>query len=347
MKNFMDAVASKLSKSRISRFIYRKRVEEAAPDFRRKNIELRQGEEFKLLSSGRIDYDSLMDGFIKNKYSAIDPLWNCQASEGLSVINLREHMTLLWSASNEFAQVFEGWTIVSENLRLAASINDIFADTDLQGDSGWCAPAAEYESANSELSEKYLAGFIVFSLTWTAYEGAVDIISEYHKEIKQQRGARGREIILKLGENNSFPHIRNFVYMATGTRSAEDKFFKTPEMRRILRAGSLAGVAAEHLREFRNAVIHGDIRKPEPLDWGEGSKYIPDDDPGISQFYHNVRLLLIMIQILMIEEHRMNEIHTKWILDEDWSISTEDAIRSMHVKRPNTEQKELDLHVII
>ena len=258
------------------------------------------GEELKLPMLGRLDFDALRCGRVKVRYRALDPIWLDVPEHAGCMISLRNHVTRLCLASGELShEALSGeWHAVQENLHLAASIKDISADTDIDSSSFMCSSVAEFDDANTEVAEKYLAGVIVFNLVWAAYESAVEMASKSFG-LKQPRGARGRELLLQLVGDKHFPHLRSAVFDAVGLRNDRCADLSTGEMRRAIASQSMAGIGAEHLRQFRNAVTHGSITKPMPGDWGDKSEYSADQDLGIRQFHANTRLALLLIQILM------------------------------------------------
>ncbi|MGO3933693.1 hypothetical protein NP284_35925 [Rhodopseudomonas pseudopalustris] len=216
------------------------------------------------------------------------------------MIPLRDHLMRLCGVAEELTMRggSEDWRAVSESLHLAAALKDLSADTDVNGDSLMCGTAADFDAAHSEVAAKYLAGVVVFNLVWGAYEWAVEIASR-PLALKQPRGARGRDLICHVFGDKHFPHLRGAVLDALDLSSKRVLDLGSREMRRMLVAGSLAGIGAEYLRGFRNALAHGTLEKPMPEDWGEGSDYKADDDPALRQFQVNTRLTLLLMQILM------------------------------------------------
>ena len=272
-----------------------------APDLpSRTSTVLLPGEALKLAAFGRLDSTALREGRVEVRYMALDPVWREEPKQEGGMIPLRTHMSRLCLAANELLQRGSAaeWYGVSQHLHLAASLNDLSADTDLDGAGAYCRPAAEFDEANTEVAEKYLAGFIVFNLAWAAYEGAVEIVSEPFG-MKQPKGARGRDLLVQLFGDKRFPHLRTAVLEAFELRNSSCGAFNTAEMRRMIATGSMAGIGAEHLRGFRNAVAHGDIAKPMPGDWGDNSRYCADNDPHIRKFHANTRIALLLTQMLM------------------------------------------------
>lgn len=255
---------------------------------------------FGLAGASRLDWKALGEGQVRMRYSATDPVWAGVDTES-KMVGLREHIRRLCIAANEMAihPLGDGWDNVAHNLKLAYSLVDVFAETDVDGASMLCRPVAEYESANVELTEKHLAATVVFTFVWTAYECAVELMMG-PKCGKSGRGAKGRELVA-AAEGGRIPFLRPVLLQAAELDRGEVDFTH-PEMCRMLRRGSLAGIAGEYLRQFRNRIIHGDIPKPEPRNWGDHSEYVMDEDPHLRRFHANIRLVLLLIQVLAIDD---------------------------------------------
>ena len=275
----------------------------------RHTIELRREEANKLLALVPLDFEEFSRGRIRVLYRVLDPVWRENGDSGI-MVPLREHIVRLQSVASDLPRE---WQVVSEHLRLAASIKDISVDTDLEDNGVWCGTAAEFDAANDEVAAKFVAGSIVFNLVWTAYEAAVEGVSgAFVKGLPNGKGARGREIFRRLGDNNHFPSLRQAVFDAF-MRDRKSKEDISDEMRCALKEKNIAVIGAERLRSFRNALVHGDIRKPEPGDWGVESTYKADNDPDIGQFHNNIRITLILIQILMRSTLKANEELSGWL----------------------------------
>ena len=289
----------------------------------------------------RLDPTSLENGEAKLTYRAVDPVWQNSPLHS-SLIDLREHVVRLCLTVDELAlkSTKSAWTAVMANLHLAASLGDLFAETDLQNDSWMCSPAADYEKANSEVAEKHLAGILIFNLVWTAYECAIEAA---HGALgKAGKGARGRDWFLSRFGDKSFPMLRKCVLDAVAATHHRIDFARA-DMRRAIDAGAWAAIGAEHLRQFRNAVIHGDLPKPEPEAWGDGSEYRADEDPAIRQFAPNIRLTLVLIQIMALSEVGSGEKLSGWRSDTEPAIPLLEQLH--HGRRPVElmQQMELDL----
>jgi hypothetical protein len=273
------------------------------------------GELMKLPNLGRLNFDALSDGRIEVQYGALDAIW-IERDDASGIIDLREHAIRLCMVADELAAGSSGsWRAVSENLMLAASLRDLSADTDLQNTSMMCGSAAEYGDVNSQLAEKHLAGVIVSNLVWTAYECAVEAVAD-EGEKRRPKGALGRDLILRTFGDRPFPHLKPTVLRAL-TYAKSPPGLGSPEAKRALAAGAWGALGAEHLRQFRNRMVHGEVRKPEPRDWGDGSSYVINNDPAILQFEANVRLLLLLIQILALQAIAPEEWLFGWKSDAD------------------------------
>ena len=168
----------------------------------------------QLPGAGRLDIKALNRNEVRVLYSATDPTWSDVEDDG-KLIELREHVRRLCFAVGEMSAPPYGdtvWAGVAENLALAYSLTDLFAETDMDGASLMCRPVAEYESVNSELTEKYLASTIVFTFVWTAYECAVDAIMPG----TSGKGAKGRDLIVKVAEGR-MPYMRKSLMKALGS----------------------------------------------------------------------------------------------------------------------------------
>ncbi len=98
-----------------------------------------------------------------------------------------------------------------------------------------------------------------------------------------------------------------------------------------------------HLRQFRNAVTHGDLPKPEPEDWGERSEYRVDDDPAIRQFAPNIRLTLVLIQILALSEVGDGEELSGWRSEIEPAVALFEQLHHGVRLEELMEQMDLDL----
>jgi hypothetical protein len=267
--------------------------------------------------------------------TALDPIW-LSGGSGDGLVDLRLHVTRLCFVADELRVRCndERWGAVSENLHLAASLRNLQADTDLTGDNYLCGAAADYDEALSILSERHLAGIIVFNLCWSAYEGAVDLASNVTRG-RQPKGALGRDILRAHHGDAHFPWLRRCLlasmdFVGPGA-------FDTPETRAMIGNGMLAAVAGELLRSFRNDVAHGTLPRPEPEDWGRMSEYRVDQDPAILKFHHHIRLLLVLIQMMMLQT---DAILTELSQPTDGWASARDVLTLLHCSECQDEDED-------
>ncbi|MEA3017995.1 MAG: hypothetical protein QOI38_2717 [Sphingomonadales bacterium] len=299
------------------------------------------GDFFGLAGASRLDWRAFDDGKIRMRYSATDPVW-ADVEPDPFLVDLREHVRRLCVAAHEMAThpLGDRWDEVAHNLRLAYSLVDVFAETDVDGASMWCSPVADYESANGELTEKHLAATIVFTFVWTAYECAVEALAAPLSR-RAGRGAKGRDLVAAV----SMPHLPflRIVLLNAAEFDRDSTDFSHPDMRRMLQRGSIPGIAGEHLRQFRNRLIHGDLPKPEPEDWGDRSEYVVDEDPHLRRFHANIRLVLLLLQTLAIDAVDEDQELEAWL---EGPCCARLALQQLHCCESRTDARdepELDL----
>ena len=275
--------------------------------------------------------------------NATDAVWDDAAGDD-GLVDLREHVRRLCMAVIELDQhpLGSGFDAVAHNLKLAYSLTAVSADTDIDGTSAWCRPAADYEAADEVLTEKYLAATIVFTFVWTAYERLVDASTKGPggKGAKSGRGAKGRDLAARIVRGHP-PHLRRILLDALELdRGGID--FSEGGMSGMLRLGSMPGMAAEHLRQFRNRMAHGDLRKPEPRDWGKGRKSPDHEDADLRRFRANVRLLLLIIQLLVASGLRKGSAIQAWL---EQPCDARQVLRTLHCigDDRNIDEPELEL----
>jgi hypothetical protein len=191
----------------------------------------------------RLDWTSLENGKAKLTYKALDPVWQDIPSHS-SLISLHDHVVRLCLTIGELARGSSqsSWSAVMANLHQAASLEDLFAETDIQHTSWMCSPAAAYEAVNREVAEKHLAGILIFNLVWTAYECAIEAA---HGALGSTgKGARGREWFLSRFGDKPFPLLRECVLSAVGATHHPTDFGRA-DMRRAIAASAWAAIGAE------------------------------------------------------------------------------------------------------
>lgn len=228
---------------------------------------------------------------------ALSGVWSAKSDNGAALVSLRDHVIHLSAVAAEMAAVGEPWDGVAENLLYAASLRDVMADTDIHDTTPYCESAMDYESVHSALTEKFLAGVIIFNLVWNAYESAVEVVG---KAIggKRPKGALGSNLLLSA--KRRLPYLRDVTLRALELSDPCSNGVRG--FLRFVRRHSIEGIAGESLRQFRNSVIHGDFPKPRPSDqnqedlgWSsEGDKFLP-------LFRSNIRLSLMLTQQFMLD----------------------------------------------
>lgn len=188
-----------------------------------------------------------------------------------------------------------GWAGVTYQLKMAASIEDLTADTgyvDLSGSTLMCRPAAEYEDRHSLLASRYAAALIVFNFIWAAYEAAVKVGAGSFRP-KDTTAFRGRELMALHGVlGKELKCLRRLARHAGWSVLHIGDLERDRGKLDSFQSGS-AAYAAELARIFRNHIAHGSDNPPQP-DQGHG--YC-----RILRFYEVSRLLLLLIQIVAVQ----------------------------------------------
>ncbi|MER8639728.1 hypothetical protein [Mesorhizobium sp. M1365] len=153
-------------------------------------------------------------GELEKRYLATDPadgaiVCTC-GSPGCHramLLPFREHVAELYRVilrlNEEDLHVSEPspWSSVLYGLRMAASIEDVEADTGFVEDPmvfARCEPTIDYERGQSEMASKYVAAAAIFNFLWLAYEAVVDttVPDELRRLGKEGRlGERGRRLL--------------------------------------------------------------------------------------------------------------------------------------------------------
>lgn len=287
----------------------------------------------------RLDQRAWESGRVRVAFRATDPVWGVGVDDG-GMVPLREHVRRLCVSSHELATfpLAGRWGDVAHNLELAHSVTDIFSETDIDSSAMWCGPAADYEAADSEVAAKHLAAVIVFTLVWTAYECAVETMVSGGGG----KGARGRDLVAAVAPPN-VPRLRETL-LAALELDPGGTHWSSRDSQRLIASASIAGLAGEHLRQFRNRSIHGDLPKPDPTDWGPRSEYSADADPRLRRFHANTRLALLLLQILAASDAGADAELEEGLED---ACDADLALLLLHCERsgdvPNADEDELDL----
>lgn len=226
------------------------------------------------------------------------------------------------------------WTGVLYGLKVAASIDDIDADTGYVEDPmtyALCEPTIDYDRAESEMTSKYVAAATIFNFLWQAYEAVVGVTApnELTRLLKEQRlGERGRRLFEAHPEvADQFPGVKDLTTLALlqckkGGRM-DDRCSRIGE-----RFGGAAFItAAELCREFRNFIYHGGDEVPGHEDWGS----VVLSRCRIFRFYSISRLILLLIQGLCWLNYVNQDGYTLLGAEDEELLPTE-IIKALHFK---------------
>jgi hypothetical protein len=256
----------------------------------------------------------MADGTFANRYTAIDPakyaiVCTCGKPDCVRVrfLPFRDHIAklhyLISRLMDEDAldSYSFGWLGVVNGLRLAASIEDIEADTGYVDDPlvfALCETTIDYENASSEMASKYVAGATIFSFCWQAYEAAVRVTAttELRGLLKEERfGERGRRLFeSRLTMSPCFSGLTELLRLAI--YQCEEGGLFTDRLNKVRARVSNEGfiLAAEIAREFRNFLFHGEDEPPAHEEWGAAVV----THCRLCRFYTVSRLILYLIQAL-------------------------------------------------
>jgi hypothetical protein len=254
------------------------------------------------------------DGTEVSRYAAIDPAdeaicCTCGKPEcpRARLLPFREHVAELHKVLSRLVEEemlvskSSGWMGVLYGLRMAASIEDVAANTGYVEDPGLfylCEATVDYENAQSEMASKYVAGATIFNFLWQAYESAVALTApnELARLLKEQHlGERGRRLFEARPElPERFPGLKELISVALFQCRRGDLFDSRLDKLTIRFAGQDFVTAAELGREFRNFLFHGEDRVPPHEDWS--SAVI--SRCRLYRFYTVSRLLLYLLQAL-------------------------------------------------
>jgi len=254
------------------------------------------------------------DGTLVNRYSAIDPAkyateCTCGKPHCLRarLLPFREHVAKLHNVigllldERVFGSLSSGWSGALHGLRLAASIEDIEADTGYVDNPmvfALCEPTIDYENANSEMASKYVAGATIFGFCWHAYESAVGATAttEIAKLLKEERfGERGRRLLeARSGLSVHFPGLREILRLSMHQCEHGGLFSERLNRLKVRFPTEGLVLAAELSREFRNFLFHGEDRPPDHEEWGSAIV----SHCRLCRFYSVSRLLLYLLQAL-------------------------------------------------
>jgi hypothetical protein len=258
-------------------------------------------------------------GNLSKRYSAIDPAdfaIKCTCGRDgchrARLLKFREHIAELFRALRKVREediaVWEpsGWSSVLYALQMAASIEDVDADTGYVEDPmvfAVCETTIDYENAQSEMASKYVAAAIIFNFLWQAYEAVVAITARdelVRLNNGHRYGERGRRLLESRPQLTAhfrgtgdlvklaLLQCRKGGLMSDRCDSVEEKY-----------GNDNLAAAAELAREFRNFVFHGGDEAPAHEHWGDALI----SRCRIYRFYSVSRLILYLIQSMCWIEH--------------------------------------------
>ena len=253
-------------------------------------------------------------GELVKRYWATDPaefalVCTCgrEGCHRARLLGFREHVAELHRVLlkvNEEESAFNKpseWESVLYGLRMAASIEDVEADTGYVEDPmvfALCEPTIDYERGQSEMASKYVAGATVFNFLWQAYEAIVSVTAtdELRGLARQQRfGERGRRLIeTRPDMTTRFRGCSDLVKVALLQCRRGGRMVDRCDRIEKKFSGDDLVAAAEVAREFRNFLFHGGDEAPAHEDWGD----VLTSRCRIYRFYSVSCLVLYLIQAM-------------------------------------------------
>lgn len=253
-------------------------------------------------------------GELVKRYWAIDPgdeavVCTCERDgcHRSRLLSFREHIAelyrvLLRTTEDEIGFADPSlWESVLYGLRMAASIEDVEADTGFVEDPmvfALCEPTIDYERGQSEMASKYVAAAAVFNFLWQAYEAAVSVTAsdELRTLAKQERfGERGRRLLETRADlSGRFRGIGDLVKVALLQCRKGGRMDERCDRVEQKYGGDDLIAAAEMAREFRNFLFHGGDEAPAHEDWGDAIV----SRCRIYRFYSVSRLTLYLVQAM-------------------------------------------------
>ena len=223
------------------------------------------------------------------------------------------------------------FSAIFSSLRLAASLQSVGLDTDVFGHGDWC-DFSEYDSAVDENGRRFVAGRMTHELVFRAYETLGTIF------FRKTRPVSAFQITERLGEAEAHrPLVALKEVMMEAYDHWPDPFKKKKDAeaaKAAIKSGSDAVVAADCVRRFRNALVHGRFSMLMPRDWG------PDCDDNTAEeqtevFRWQIRLCLLLIQVMWLRCGADDE-----VVAIDFSETSEDVVLSLH--RQQSRRSRLD-----
>lgn len=288
------------------------------------------------------------DGRETKRYTAIDPaqlsvVCTCgrKGCYRARLLPFREHVAELYRVILKVHEEEVGWGTTSPwesvlyALRMAASIEDVEADTGYVEDPmvfALCEPTIDYERGQSEMASKYVAAASIFNFIWQAYEAAVSETApgELIKLMKDKRfGERGRRLLEARPElTEKFPGVSDLVKLALVQCRKGGLMSNRCDDVEAKYGNSTLVAAAELARQFRNFLFHGGDEAPAHEDWGD----TVTSRCRIYRFYSVSRLVLHLIQSLCWIEHEDSDLLEYGSDDEE--VTPRDIFERLQFKGP-------------
>jgi hypothetical protein len=289
------------------------------------------------------------NGHLTKRYHAIDPaehavVCTCgrDGCHRARLLPFREHIAELYRVIRDIHEEEiavcdpSRWESVLYGLRMAASIDDVEADTGYVEDPmvfTLCEPTIDYEYGQSEMASKYVAAATIFNFLWQAYEATVSETAsdELKRLIKEQRfGERGRRLLESRPElSQRFRGVSDLVKLAlTHCRMGE---LMTERCERVEQkyGNSTLVAAAELAREFRNFLFHGGDESPGHEDWVD----VATSRCRIYRFYSVSVLILYLIQAMAWIDHESDDERTEYG-SEDEALTPREIFERLQFRGP-------------
>ncbi len=246
------------------------------------------------------------------------------------MLPLRQHLSdlaeLIFTADQERGS--HKWIGVSENLRIVTALEDISTGTP-PGQPSLCGGIDDSNAGFNDMTRLRVAGMVVFTLTWQAYESAVYV----HDPKTKAAGARGRDLLKAIGADRPIPLLDELLTEARDTfaecMSQDASEIDHENIDKLLQEGLVPAAAAECARQFRNGIIHGWLPTPIAGLASEDDGSMPDE-PGIVVFGQMTRLVGILIQLLFSLSFKADEL-IEYATDQ---IPAHELLDSFHVALP-------------
>jgi hypothetical protein len=288
------------------------------------------------------------DGTLSDRYTAIDPaelatICTCGKAKctRARLLPFREHVARLYRLLGELmgegflGSYSSGWMGVCHGLRLAASIDDIEADTGYVVDAmefALCEPTINYEDADSEMASKYVAGATIFGFCWQAYESGVKATAtgELVRLVKEERyGERGRRLFeSRPGLAVHFPGLKDLLLLSLHQCEYGGLFTQRLDRMKARAITDDFVMASELAREFRNFSFHGEDEPPAHENWGSALV----SHCRLSRFYNVSRLLLYLVQALAWIEVGDAKDNNHVLETAEGDINVSEALKSVQFK---------------